>query len=137
MPDPTRGFAEKSGLWPGWKLPTKPALRVLEHLMRSGLPEPRLFVGKRSGRSHASVSNAHDAAGFSIHIDLSGFFVEKWVEPDPEWTTRSAAGIKAYRITSQGREAVVQYYARERYLRENVELAKKIVAECRAALARR
>jgi hypothetical protein len=130
MPDPLRKLRE-AGLWRTDQLPTAPAARVLEHLLRPGPPEPRLFTGVRDGHVSSSVSNAAGATGFPTKVDLTSFHWGKWIELDQELTRTCTNGIEAYRITDAGAEALAQFRAFELLEKETVLLARRVLAECR------
>lgn len=125
-------------VWDKWRLPTKPQLRVLRHLLEPG--EPRLYHQRREypygiGYS-ASVTNSESNTGFSTVIDVQSLIHSGMLELDAEATAKCARNIKAYRISKKGREAVAQCRIHEALearraiqLREYIALAEGILRD--------
>jgi hypothetical protein len=140
MPDSLKGLHEEAEMWSPSQLPTSPQLLVLEHLNLPG--DPRLYISRGSRREilNKELTNSEGIAGKHVRCDIESFFHgamsdgwKPWIELDHEKNPGRETSLKIYRITNAGREAIAQCRARDRYARENLELAKRILKECRRA----
>jgi len=141
MPNSYKHLHEEGGLWPAWELPTEATYKLLAHLAAAG--EPRLYVWRNSHQRiyKTEASNSLSVPGWKVRGDASELLRgaqsggnKPWVEPDPEVRPNPNGELTVYRISDAGLEVIAQYYARIRFNKESVALAKEIIRECRKAV---
>jgi len=126
MPDPN-SFFTRIGIWPRHEFPSKPALKVLEHLAWPG--NPRLYLYERAdGIVEVSTSNSAHSPGSRTMIDPSQLIRSRFVELDQDRMRSARAHVEIYRITNKGREALAQAAFRAEFERV---LAQTVQAELR------
>lgn len=124
-------------LWPlNYGIPTKFEYRILCHLASD--PEARVYL-EPGNNYYAGVSNGNGESGWvtrgTIGSLLSGCHYDRrpWVELDRKASQHpKLRTLKVYKIAEAGYEAIAQHNARQRYEKEHVELARKLLEEERA-----
>ena len=116
----------KLGIWDPYHLPSTPQYDVLCHLLEpkeATLDGPFLYLEESNlNKPRASLSNTAYSVGRGTRVDSERFIENGWIRRDKEETDRlrgrrrpGVPVIKAYRLSSKGQEAIVQYRVHKKY----------------------
>ena len=135
MPNPLKIL--HSIIWSKSDIPTRLAYETLCHLaLDSGA---RAYL-KDGNYYDVAVSNAGGTPGWHRRGQVFGLLHgchrdgRPWLELDKEASRSCKEGVRAYKITEAGYEAMVQYQARNRYETDHLELAQRLLKEERAKI---